>query len=102
MNDIITLFKEDLHLLIDDLIKKSIIKDFEKKNIGIDYSSKNKQGDISTNIFLLLLKKNIDKNFNIKKYVLNYLNNLTYIENIELAKAGFLNVFIQKKFIIKL
>jgi len=100
MNDLISIFKKDLHRLISDLKKINIINNINFESINIDYSSKSKRGDLSTNILLILRKKNIDENFDINKYVSNFLNNLIYIESIEIAKAGFVNAFIKKKYLI--
>ena len=63
MNDYITEFKKDLNKIINDLIEKNIINDFNFNKLSIDYSSKSKQGDISTNLFLILLKQNLKKNY---------------------------------------
>ena len=99
MSDFISLFKEDLYKLTEDLKKKGIIKEFNKEKISVDHSSKSKKGHLSTNIFIILLKKNLKKNFKLKNYILNYFNNLKYIENIEIAKIGFINIFIKKNYI---
>ena len=101
MNDLISIFKKDLYKLIDDLKKKKIINDFNLYSISIDYSSKSKKGDLSTNIFLILNEKKLDKVFNLKDYVANFFIDLVYVENIEIAKAGFINIFIKKDFIIE-
>ena len=68
MNDLISLFKKDLYLLVEDLTDKKFIDTVEKNNISIDFSSKSKKGDLSTNIFLMLSKKCVDKNFDLKTY----------------------------------
>ena len=100
MSDIILLFKNDLIKLINLLEKDKIIINFKKNNINIDYSSKSKQGHLSTNIFLLLLKEKINKDFNLKDYIVNYLNNIEYIDNVDIPKAGFINIYIKKDFLI--
>ena len=100
MSDLISVFKYDLYKLIRNLQNKKIINDFNLESISIDYSSKSKKGDLSTNIFLLLIKINLDNKFNLKDYIINYFFNLNYVKNIEIAKAGFINVFIKKDFII--
>ena len=100
MTNIISLFKIDLYNLIDTLESKKTIIDFNKNSLSIDYSSKSKQGDLSTNILLILRKKNLNKDFNLDSYVSNFFTNLEYIEKIEIAKAGFVNIFIKKNFII--
>ena len=101
MNDLISVFKKDLFKLIEDLQNKKIINEFDLGNISIDYSSKSKKGDLSTNILLILDRKKLDKSFNLKDYVNNYFVDLIYVENIEIAKAGFINIFIKKDFIIE-
>ena len=59
MSDIITLFENDLKILLDKLNNIQIIENVNIENISIDYSSKSKQGDLSTNIFLILNKKTL-------------------------------------------
>ena len=92
--------EEDLNKIVESLNNKGIIKNFNMNNINIDYSSKSKQGDLSTNIFLVLNKLNLDKNFDLKKYIFNFLSDLEYIDRIEIAKVGFINIFLKKKFLI--
>ena len=101
MNDLISLFKHDLQNLLKDLNDKKIIKDLDFDNINIDFASKSKQGDISTNIFLILIKKNLLKEFDMKDYIYNYLIKLEYINQVEIAKAGFINIFFDKKFLVE-
>ena len=100
MTSIISLFKNDLYNLIDDLESKKTIVDLNRSSLSIDYSSKSRQGDLSTNTLLILRKKNLDKNFNIDSYVSDFFKNLIYIDKIEIAKAGFINIFFKKTFII--
>ena len=69
MSDLITLFKNDVFKLIADLENKKIIDNIKKNSISIDYASKSKQGDLSTNILLVLFKNNLDKEFDIRKYI---------------------------------
>ena len=96
MNNLILLLKKDLIKLIIDLQNKKIIGEINIDNISIDYSSKSKQGDLSTNIFIIINKKNINNNFNLKNYITKYLSNLEYVSNIEIVKAGFVNINFQK------
>ena len=100
MIDIISLFKNDLNSLIENLQNKNIISNFKINNVNIDFSSKSKQGDISTNILLVLNKKNLNKDFNLKNHISIFFKNLKYVDKIEIAKAGFINIFIKKEFII--
>ena len=99
MSDLISLFKKDLLLLIDELENKNVINNFNKSSISIDHSSKSKKGDLSTNILIILLKKNIDKNFDVNNYTYMYISNLSYINNVDIASAGFINIFIKKKYL---
>ena len=99
MSDLISQFKYDLFKLIDALESKNILNNFKKESINIDFNSKSKQGDISTNIFLVILNKNRNTKFNLRDYIISYLNNLEYIQEIKIAKAGFINLFIKKKYI---
>ena len=100
MNDYITEFKKDLNKIINDLIKKNIINDFNFNKLSIDYSSKSKQGDLSTNLFLILLKQNLKKNYDLKDHIFKFLSSLNYIEKIDIVKAGFINVVFKKDFLI--
>ena len=87
MNDLISLFKDDLYNLVNQLKNNDLIDHLNKKNISIDYSSKSKQGDLSTNILIVLLKKNLNKQKEIKEYINNYILNLEYVEKIDIAKV---------------
>ena len=79
MSDLITLFKKDVFNLIDDLENKKIIDNIKKNSISIDYASKSKQGDLSTNILLVLFKNNLEQDVDMKKYISSYLLNLQYL-----------------------
>ena len=85
MNDYITEFKKDLNKIINDLIEKNIVNDFNFNKLSIDYSSKSKQGDISTNLFLILLKQNLKKNYDLKDHIFKFLSSLHYIEKIDIV-----------------
>ena len=60
MTDLISLFKKDIFNLIDDLKNKKLINKINNNSISIDYSSNSRQGDLSTNILLILLN-NVSK-----------------------------------------
>jgi arginyl-tRNA synthetase len=100
MTNIISLFKNNLYDLIDELESKKVITDFNKNSLSVDYSSKSKKGDLSSNILLILRKKNLNIKFNLDQYVSNFFTNIKYIEKIEIAKAGFVNISIKKNFLI--
>ena len=101
MNNLIFLFKQDVVLLIDKLSNLNAIENFNKDNISIDYSSKSRLADLSTNIYLILKKKILLKNFELKKYIYDYFNELHYLEKVEISDIGFINLTVKKKFLIK-
>ena len=99
MNDVISIFKNDLYNFIDHLNIDKNIKHIKKQNVSIDFFSKSRLGDLSTN--LLILSKYRDVNhFDIKSYVFNFLTKLPYVGNVEIAKAGFINITFSKKYLI--
>ena len=101
MNDVISIFKNDLYNFIDHLNIDKNIKRFKKQTVSIDFFSKSRLGDLSTNL-LIILSKNKDINqLDIKSYVINFLTNLHYVESVEIAKAGFINILIDKKYLIE-
>ena len=52
-----TKFPGNIFSIIDTLIDKLVIdKSFDKSKISVDYFSKSKQGDISTNLLIILRK----------------------------------------------
>ena len=102
MTDFLTNLKFKIFEIIYELKKNNLISNsFDESNISIDYSSRSKQGDVSTNV-LILLKKNIEnKTFNVENFLYDKINNLHFIKKIEIAKAGFLNIFFNSEYIIK-
>ena len=72
MNDFLTILKKDLFLLINKLISDNIINDsFNKISISIDYLSKSKQGDVSSNIYILLKKNLINTEYDLQSFLMN-------------------------------
>ena len=68
MNDYISLLKKDLSQIIDLLIVNKIIDNsFNKLNLSIDYLSKSKQGDVSSNLLIILRKFLIKEKYNLKE-----------------------------------
>ena len=100
MTDYITKFKKDIYRIINDLIEKNIIHDFNFDKLSIDHSSKFKQGDLSTNLFLILSKQNLKKSHDLKDRIFKFFSSLHYIEKVDIAKAGFINVIFKKDFLI--
>ena len=66
MNNHIDLLFNFFNQYVDDGVKKKIFDEFNKKSIGIDFSSKSRQDDISSNFYLVAIKKIIDKKFDLK------------------------------------
>ena len=62
MNDHISKLLNFFNQYLNDLSTHKIISEVNKKNINIDYNSKSKQGDVSSNFFLIIQKKILDKN----------------------------------------
>ena len=94
MNDYISILKKDLSDVIDNLIKSKIVnQDFKKDNLTIDYLSKSKQGDVSTNLFILLNSQLNMKNFDLKKNIHKNIFNFEYVKKVEITKVGFINIF---------
>jgi len=99
MNDIISIFKKDLLNIVDNLRHKKIIKEFNNNSLSIDYLSKSKKGDLSTNLYIILSKKIIDKKFSLENYLTESIHNLEYIKNIHFNK-GFININFDKNYLI--
>ena len=79
MSDLISIFKKDIFNLIDTLVDKKIIENIKKESISIDFSSNSREGDISTNILIILLKKKINTIFDLNQYVGNFFFFFFYI-----------------------
>ena len=69
MNDHISKLLNFFNEYVKNLSLVNIISEVNKKNINIDYNSKSKQGDVSSNFFLLLQKKILDKNYDLKNLI---------------------------------
>ena len=100
MNNHIDLLFSYFNEFADTCIKNNHLNTFNKKSISIDFSSKSRQGDISSNFYLVAIKKILDKQFNLKDELLSGINNLDFIEKCEISKNGFININIKKKFLI--
>ena len=81
--------------------KNNIFNYVNKKSIGIDFSSKSRKGDISSNFYLVCIKKIKDKKFNFYEDLLNSLNKLGFVENCEISKNGFININLKKDFLLE-
>ena len=102
MSDHLSLLKKELINLVNELLKDKIISDsFNINALSIDYQSTSRQGDVSTNLLIILNKKKIDTNIDLQSLVIKKLNNIKYISDIEIAKVGFINIFFDKLFLIE-
>ena len=100
MNNHIDLLFSYFNEFADTCIKNNYLNTFNRKSISIDFSSKSRQGDISSNFYLVAIKKILDKQFNLKDELLSGIHNLDFIEKCEISKNGFININIKKKFLI--
>ena len=88
--------------MINKLIKKNIIDEsFNKLNLSIDYLSNTKQGEVSTNLFILLNSQLNKKNHDLRKNIHKNIINFEYVKKIEITKVGFINIFFEEDFLIK-
>ncbi|MDP6784192.1 MAG: arginine--tRNA ligase, partial [Alphaproteobacteria bacterium] len=102
MNDYISILKKDLLDVIDNLIKNNIVnQDFKKDNLTIDYLSKSKQGEVSTNLFILLNSQLNKNDYDLRKNIHKNIINFEYVKKIEITKVGFINIFFEENFLIK-
>jgi len=101
MNDHISKLLNFFNEYLTDLSIRKIISEVNNKNISIDYNSKSKQGDVSSNFFLLIKKKILNENFDIKSDLINKLSTLDFIENVDISNSKFINIFFNKKYLIK-
>ncbi|PPR48914.1 MAG: Arginine--tRNA ligase [Alphaproteobacteria bacterium MarineAlpha5_Bin5] len=83
----------------DKLEKNNIVKKINKSKISIDFSSKSKQGEVSSNFYLITKKLILDDNYKFKKILSEELKNLDYIDNHEISVSGFINIFFKKKYL---
>ena len=101
MNDHISKLLNFFNQYLKDLSTHKIISEVNKKNINIDYNSKSKQGDVSSNFYLVIQKKILDKNFDLKSDLKNKLTKFEFIEKTEISNSGFINIFFNKKYLIQ-
>ena len=84
-----------------DSIDKNLFENINTKSISIDFSSKSRKGDISSNFYLVAIKKIKDKNFNFKDDLLKGLSELFFVQDCDISKNGFININIKKEFLIE-
>jgi arginyl-tRNA synthetase len=81
-------------------MKNNYLDKINRKSISIDFSSKSRKGDVSSNFYLVAIKKVLDKKFNLKDELLKGIHNLSFIDRCEISKNGFININIKKKFLV--
>ena len=80
MNNHIDLLFAYFNKFADTCIQNNYLDNFNRKSISIDFSSKSRQGDISSNFYLVAIKKILDKKFNLKDELLSGIHNLSFID----------------------
>ena len=100
MNNHIELLLKHLNNFADNCIKKNLLSNFNKKSIGIDFSSKSRKGDISSNFYLVAVKKIINKKFNLHDELIKEVMSLFFVDKCEISKNGFININIKKEFLL--
>lgn len=102
MSDYLSIFKKDLVNIVNEFIKnKIILESFNIQNISIDYQSASRQGDVSSNLLILLNKNKINKDIDLNQLLVQKLNNFKYIKDIKIAKIGFINIFFNKSILLQ-
>ena len=84
-----------------EAIDKNLFENINSKSISIDFSSKSRKGDISSNFYLVAIKKIKDKNLNFKVDLLKGLSELFFVQDCDISKNGFININIKKEFLIE-
>ena len=101
MNDHINILLNFFYKYLKNLIIQKIISEVNIKNFNVDYNSKSKKGDVSSNFLLVIQKKIIDKNFDIKSDLEKQLNKIKFIQKSKISNSGFINIFFKKKYLIQ-
>ncbi len=101
MNNHIELLLQYLNKYVDNCVSNNTMKDFNRKSISVDFSSKSRQGDISSNFYLVTKKKIIDESYKLKDDLLKKISKLFFVENCEISKNGFINIIIKRQFLLE-
>ena len=100
MNNHIELLFKHFDNYADNCIKNNLLSNFNKKSISIDFSSKSRKGDISSNFYLVAVKKIINKTFNLHDELIKEVMSLFFVDKCEISKNGFININIKKEFLL--
>lgn len=87
--------KNEIKKIIEDSLKEMN----EKSSVIIEKPKDNENGDFSTNIAMQLSKKLKQNPKSIAQNIINNINKRDIIESIHIAGPGFINIFINKKYL---
>ncbi len=92
------MIKTYLHSLVNDALKKL---DFPEKELFFDAPKDEKHGDVTSNVAMTLAKELKQKPRDIAQSIIDKLEfNPDIISKVEIAGAGFINIFISDKYYI--
>jgi arginyl-tRNA synthetase len=100
MNNHIELLLNYFNKYADSCVNNNLLSDFNRQSISIDFSSKSRQGDISSNFYLVAIKNVLDKKFNLKNELLENIYDLSFVKKCEVSKHGFININIKREFLL--
>ena len=100
MNNHIELLLNYFNKYADNCVENKLLSNFNRKSISIDFSSKSRQGDISSNFYLVAIKNILDKKFNLKHELIEDIYNLSFVKKCEISNHGFININIKKEFLL--
>ena len=101
MNDHISKLLNFFYEYVKELTTNNILSELNKENINVDYNSKSKKGDVSSNFFLVIQKKILNKNYDIKSDLKTKLSKFEFIKKVEISNSGFINIFFEKTYLIR-
>jgi len=100
MNNHIELLLNYFNKYADNCVENKLLSNFNRKSISIDFSSKSRQGDISSNFYLVAIKNILDKKFNLKNELIEDIYSLSFVKKCEISNHGFININIKKEFLL--
>ena len=97
--NIFEIYREHIISLLHDLNKKNVLKIPDNlKNVNVDIPPKQFEGDISSNVAMVLSNLNQKSPNEIASTIISELNKDTNIENITVEKPAFINIKFKKIF----
>ena len=101
MNNFIKELLDFLYDFATFLEENKLISAINKNQISIDYSSNKKQGDLATNFYLIIKRKIINENFDVKKELNNRIKTIKFVDNLIISNNGFINFFLNDDFVFQ-